>query len=98
MSRTIFTTLRALLNRVSVQLNCSPDLSPRLNKENISSLIGSCWFQLIRVEGGKQGSDEAKSTEDNVRDAVGIKFNYLFIACLKIVLNASLIQAKTTVK
>ena len=29
MFRTIFTTLRALLNRVSVQLNCASDMTPR---------------------------------------------------------------------
>ena len=29
-------------------------------------------IQSFRVEGGKQGSDEAESTEDNVRDAVGV--------------------------
>ena len=29
-------------------------------------------IQSFRVEGGKQGSNEAESTEDNVRDAVGV--------------------------
>ena len=29
-------------------------------------------IQSFRVEAGKQGSDEAESTEDNVRDAVGV--------------------------
>ena len=29
-------------------------------------------IQSFRVEAGKQGSNEAESTEDNVRDAVGV--------------------------